>query len=190
MPLNPVKTDTPTATGMGVIGIEKGGAFIFNHLSAPGETDNVAAIKEAPSLDSCGGHAAPGCVYHFHSFTSHDECAFDAKWDSCEWIATLLDGHKLYSHCLAPGQSHYLRSCWRLKHGITDSGSTSSYEHIEGDNCELDMANGYDFTGKGIVDPDGNEITGYAYVASEDYPWVMPYLYGEIGSTCDTFQKG
>ena len=41
----------------------------------------------------------------------------------------------------------------------------------------------------GIVDPDGNEITGYGYVASEDYPWVMPYMYGET-TTCDTLVGG
>ena len=84
----------------------------------------------------------------------------------------MIDGHKLLSHCKPPGSSNYLRSCWQLKAGKTDAGSTSSYEHVPGNDCELDMANGYDFTGKGIVDPAGKEITGYAYVASSDYPWV------------------
>ena len=42
------------------------------------------------------------------------------------------------------------------------------------DDCDLDEANGYDFTGKGIKDPYGREISGYGYVASHDYPYVMP----------------
>ena len=47
----------------------------------------------------------------------------------------------------------------------------------------MDEANGYDFTGKGIKDSEGNEMTGYAYVASEDYPFVMAKFYG---STADS----
>ena len=129
LPLNPTKSSEPVETGMGVIGLMKGGGFLFNHLSAPGDTDNVAAVLEAPSLDTCGGHAAPGCIYHFHSFNTHDQCTHDGKWDECEWIGTLLDGFKLYSHCKLPDSETYLKSCYQLI-SDGDTGSTSSYEHV------------------------------------------------------------
>ena len=44
LPLNPKKASSPVATGMGVVGLLKGGSFMFNHLSAPGDTNNVAFI--------------------------------------------------------------------------------------------------------------------------------------------------
>ena len=44
----------------------------------------------------------------------------------------------------------------------------------------MDEANGYDFTGKGIFDSEGNEITGYAYVGSENYPYVIAKFYGSV----------
>ena len=50
------------------------------------------------------------------------------------------------------------------------------------------MANGYDFTGKGITNSDGQAITGYGYVATDTYPYVMPYLYGE--TKCDDITYG
>ena len=49
--------------------------------------------------------------------------------------------------------------------------------------CHLDEANGYDFTGKGMLDNDGNGISGYAYVASFEYPFI-PIKYR--GSTAQT----
>ena len=140
-------------------------------------------------MDNCGGHGAPGCIYHHHAFIIEDTCAADGKWNQCEWIGTMLDGFKLYSHCKKSGSSSYLKSCYKLKTSSSDEGSTKNWQHVSGTDCDLDIANGYDFTGKGIKDPDGKEITGYGYVASEDYPWVMPYMYGGE-DTCDTLVAG
>ena len=81
-----------------------------------------------------------------------------------------------------------MKSCYKLQK--SDTGSTSSYTHVEGTDCDLDIANGYDFTGKGIKGPDDKEITGYAYVASEDYPWVMPFMYGDETTACNSLVAG
>jgi len=187
LPLNPTKLSAPVATWMGVIGIAKTGGVIFNHLSSPDGVNDVAKVHEGESLDSCHGHAAPGCIYHYHEFSKAHACAFDKTWNECEWIGTMIDGFKLYSHCKASSGT-FLRSCWKLKSGKTDAGSTSSFEHVSGSDCELDQANGYDFTGKGIKDASGNTITGYAYVATDTYPYVMPYLYGK--HDCSTVKQG
>ena len=49
----------------------------------------------------------------------------------------------------------------------TDRASTSSYTFNAGTpGCNLDMANGYQFN------------DGYAYVFTEDYPFIMPGYYG------------
>lgn len=53
----------------------------------------------------------------------------------------------------------------------------------------MDDANGFDFTGKGIKDPSGKAITGYGYVATDDYPWSIPYLYGTVAN-CDSLTNG
>jgi plastocyanin len=58
---------------------------------------------------------------------------------------------------------------------VTEIGddSTDYYFVQDKNNCDLDEANGLDFTGKGYVDERGVDITGYAYVMSDDYPYVM-----------------
>jgi len=81
--------------------------------------------------------------------------------------------------------SRYLTSCYKLVG--TGGESTSDYEFIPGEDCDLDEANGFDFTGKGMFDNEGNELTGYAYLASESYPYVMPYLYGSTNCNFEEY---
>ncbi|CAD7975383.1 unnamed protein product [Amoebophrya sp. A25] len=45
--------------------------------------------------------------------------------------------------------------------------------------CELDEANGFDFTNLNYTDANGREITGYGYLLTEEYPFVPPYFAGE-----------
>ena len=57
---------------------------------------------------------------------------------------------------------------------------TTDYEFVKDkNNCELDEANGFNFTGKSYTDDKGETITGYAYVMSDDYPYVMTHYAGE-----------
>lgn len=59
------KGSTFTDTGMGVIGVTRAGAFIFNHLAtADGSGINDVANHvdgEALSLDACYGHSDKNC---------------------------------------------------------------------------------------------------------------------------------
>ena len=67
-------------------------------------------------------------------------------------------------------KTRYLKSCYVLTG--TGGESTSDFTFTASAACDLDEANGYDFTGKGLTDPTGAAITGYAYVASDAFPWV------------------
>ena len=78
------------------------------------------------------------------------ECSHDKP---CEHIGYIRDGFPLYSQC--PG----LESCY-----VDQTYSP--------DNCNLDEANGFDFTDKGILNPSGEAISGYGYVVTKDYPYV------------------
>jgi len=82
----------------------------------------------------------------------------------------LVDGRRLFSAGCSTGTRN-LKSCYVLTG--TGGESSSDYTFTSSTACDLDEANGYDFTGKGINDNDGNAITGYAYVATDAYPWVM-----------------
>ena len=53
-------------SGMGPVGLAISGAFLFNHLSNPMGSNDVAAVQEDESFDTCMGHSAPGCIYHYH----------------------------------------------------------------------------------------------------------------------------
>ena len=77
-----------------------------------------------------------------------DVCAFDATFDHCEWIGTMFDGFRLYSHCLKK-DGNYLRSCFKQTGAGGESTSDFEFDY-SGLDCDLDIANGYDFTGKGI----------------------------------------
>ena len=53
-------------SGLGPVGLSISGAFLFNHLSNPSGNADVAAVAEDESFDTCMGHSAPGCIYHYH----------------------------------------------------------------------------------------------------------------------------
>lgn len=59
------KGSTFSDTGMGVIGITRAGAFIFNHL-ATGDGSGINDVAnhidgELESLDACAGHSDNNC---------------------------------------------------------------------------------------------------------------------------------
>lgn len=178
IPLNPSQDPNGfKETGMGVIGILKTGAFLYNHKSNRDGVDDVAnhPDNEQPGLDGCHGHSGGTCMYHYHEISKLSECTHDNDWQKCELIGWLRDGFPIYSHCWHPTEERYLKSCFHLRNDVDGGGGddTSDYEFDETGDCDLDLANGFDFTGAGIADSDGNLITGYAYIASESYPYVM-----------------
>lgn len=166
-------SDTP----MGVIGILKTGGFLFNHKSSTDGVDDVAnhPDNEQPGLDGCHGHANSQCQYHYHEVSRLSECTDDGKWDACEHIGWLRDGFPIYSHCPHPTEDRFLKSCYHLMNDLDNGGGddTSDYVFEDKPTCDLDLANGYNFTDKGIRDSNNNEVTGYAYLVSDSYPYVM-----------------
>ena len=78
----------------------------------------------------------------------------------------MRDGIPVFGICEVNGKT--LKSCYRLKTGSVGD-VVEDYFFEEGDDCDLDKANGYIF-------PDGS----YGYIFSENYPFIMP---GYMGST-------
>lgn len=172
----PTKGTKFVSSGLGPVGFAVTGAFLFNHLSNPSGEDDVAAVIEDNSFDTCMGHAAPGCVYHYHR-APKSGCI--PKWNDCVLVGWLRDGFPVYSFCRKKKTGgEFLKTCYELKRG--DGSSTSHYDFNEdrfkSGNCDLDQANGYTFP----ADVWGNEwgIDNYGYVFSEGYPFIMPGYFG------------
>jgi hypothetical protein len=80
-------------------------------------------------------------------------------------------------------------SCYQIA-SDTDGdirGETSDWSHVANTYCDLDAADGYDFSGTGIADSDGKEITGHAHVVTDSYPYVMPFFAGAIWNQVTSF---
>ena len=175
--------DTPSGT----IGILKTGAFLFNHLTEEGK---IVAMTEKHSLDHCHGRASQHCQYHYLEISQNHACSFDKSWDQCEHIGYMLDGSK-YSHCRNDNNADYLKSCYKLRTNHQNINDPDEYvfdrrAYVTGE-CHLNEANAFNF-GKGFVDSKNNTIEGWAYVASETYPFVMPKFMG-IPTVVQTFKR-
>jgi len=178
IPLNPKVNEKyieASKAELGPIGILKTGAFLFNHLSNLDGTIANHVNTEKTSFDSCHGHADDHCRYHNHEISKLHACAYDCVWDECEHIGYMRDGFKIYSHCRKG--SGFLKSCYTLRDGATGTNAADYYYRSNVD-CDLDEANGFDFTNRGYTDHLNNVITGYAYVVSDTFPYVMPKYAG------------
>lgn len=91
VPLAP--TTTNTAMGLGPVGVAVDGVPIFDNQAAPG--DDI--FTEAQSFDRCGGHPAPGGVYHFHGEP------YAISSDDARLIGVLSDGYFVYGRRDADG---------------------------------------------------------------------------------------
>jgi len=172
LPTNPTKWGGFSNTSMGTMGIARTGAFIYNHKSAEAQC-NAAGITEAPTFDSCGGHASPFYEYHYHVLPT----PFTGQ---CQLVGYLYDGFPVYSYC------NGYRSCYELKDKTTNNTSvvttngrqvtvfngcsTNDYQYnaasLTAGTCHLDQANGRMYNGQ------------YAYFITPNYPFVMPQTVG------------
>lgn len=98
---NPVpNTGTPTAVGLGHVGVWKNGVSIFNTQDAMsymslGYWNQNAYVFEGSSFDDCLGHPAPGGEYHHHV---SPKCLYSIT-DSTEHspiIGYAFDGYPVY----------------------------------------------------------------------------------------------
>ena len=147
MPIQPEKSNQFQETCLGPIGVLKSGTLIYNHL----ENLQESFTTHHPTLDKCNGHADSNCFYHIHNISMELDCIHDKP---CELVGYIRDGFPLYSQC--PG----LESCY------------VDHKYNANNDCNLDEANGFDFTDKGITNPNGETIHGYGYVVTRDYPYL------------------
>jgi YHYH protein len=187
LPMNPTPAETMRETPLGIIGVLKTGAFVYNHLTGTHAVANHEA-GEKRSLDKCDGHADPSCRYHYHAISKLAACTHDAlAYDNCELIGHMLDGFPIYSHCFHHGKNRTLASCYKLAFDNSTGAFPADWVHSLQDDCDLDEANGYLFTaGDNIIDEHGEQIVGYGYVATDTYPYVMPYYAGAQWSSITT----
>ena len=169
VPLNPTKSNTYTEYGMGPVGIAFTGAFFYNHLSTP--QGSTAVFNEKPSFDTCNGHSDRNCRYHYHMWP---KCFNNGA--NCSHVGYMLDGFPVYTRCFNSNNSKFLKSCY-FDNGNGDGSHKSHYSFSETNyqngNCDLDKANGYTFTS-----PTPNGYVGYAYIFTDDYPFIMSGYYG------------
>lgn len=160
LPLNP-SVGGYRESGLGPVGVAISGAFFYNHKDAQ---NRVAVSTEGETFDTCMGHADPMCRYHYHKAPS-------CLPTDCSIIGHLRDGVPVHGLCQVQGKR--LRSCYRLRAGAGGS-SVADYYYEEGEDCELDRANGFTF-------PDGS----YGYIFSDNYPFIMPGYRGtELAPIC------
>ena len=182
LPLFPKRRTASQPAPTGITGVLKTGGFIFSPFSSRDNDNDIAMHHsiEGLTLDACDGHADPFCHYHYHGVKKN--CIHDCVFEACKLIGWMVDGFPLYSAC---GE---LKSCYHFKPVQSDSAmGDDSHDYVfdpvgerHGVSCDLDDANGVDFTNLELLDNFGVEITGYGYVATEEYPFVPPRISGEI----------
>jgi hypothetical protein len=104
IPLQPVKSDTPTPTNLGAIGVMISGAPLFNPYEGDNQTvavlDNFtvksANGQDVPFLDSCNGHPTPMGVYHYHGLPECITQTVDVEGEASHIIGVALDGFPIY----------------------------------------------------------------------------------------------
>ncbi|MGL5938982.1 MAG: YHYH protein [Waterburya sp.] len=104
IPLQPVKSDTPTPTNLGAIGVMISGAPLFNPYEGDNQTvavlDNFtvksANGQDVPFLDSCNGHPTPMGDYHYHGLPECITRTVDVEGEASHIIGVALDGFPIY----------------------------------------------------------------------------------------------
>lgn len=150
-----VSPDEYKANRMGPIGMAITGGFFYNPKSSSSGSNDVAVLVEGDSFDKCGGHSDALCNYHYH-----EELTCLDEEEDCPHIGYLRDGISVYNYCTVNGAQ--LNSCYQLKSG-GDNYTSSDYEWVDSEDCDLDENNGYTFS-------DGS----YGYVLTDSYPYTPP----------------
>ncbi len=118
LPLAP--TTTNTAMGLGPVGVAVDGVAIFDNQAAPG--DDI--FQEALSFDRCGGHPAPGGVYHFHGEP------YAISDDDANLVGVLRDGYFVYGRRDADGSLPTLDARGGHMAATADSATPVYHDHL------------------------------------------------------------
>jgi len=191
LPLNPGKLVDESKyeeSSMDTIGAAKTGVGFFNYLANP--QGGVAMLLEGDTMDSCGGHSAPGHKYHYHGnimCITSPAANGSTNYDSCKHLGYHRDGVPVYGFCKDSNGKKFT-SCYKLKSGAeTDTVTTvhktytlglttSSYVWSKTDfdrkKCNLDKANG-------ALNP--HHGGKYTYFMTDSYPFMPSFYAGDQG---------
>lgn len=105
IPLTPTKSDKPTSTSLGPIGVMISGAVLFNPYEGDGKSvatmDNFS-LKNSKGedvyfLDSCNGHPLPTQgEYHYHALPTCITQVVDKEGGPSHLIGVAFDGFPIY----------------------------------------------------------------------------------------------
>ena len=162
---------SPAAAGLtvaatGPVGYLVSCGYLYNHLSRPEGHNN-------PELtDNCLGYVDSDCRYHY--FNTAECIGGFSDSNSGELVGYLFDGYEVrgYSQC----GDRRCRSCMKQQVGTTGH-NVSHYNFLAGSDCDLDEANGH------VIQEDGE--WKYVYVITDNYPFVVPALRGDISELTD-----
>jgi hypothetical protein len=89
LPLNPRAARKPSCTPSGPIGVLDDGVALFNALDGEGRDAGAHEV-----LDACGGHPAPGNIYHHHDVPP---CILSkVRNGTTKLVGYALDGYGIY----------------------------------------------------------------------------------------------
>lgn len=88
LPARPKAASQPSCLNLGAIGVLDDGVMLFDALDAQGRD---AVAHEV--LDRCGGHPAPGGVYHYHEVSP---CLLATARGPATLVGYAIDGYGIY----------------------------------------------------------------------------------------------
>jgi hypothetical protein len=124
LPVAPSTASSPTCLGGGPIGVLTNGVFIFDALDGPGRDGAAHEVQ-----DLCGGHPAPGNLYHYHDVST---CIRAAATGSSTVVGWAYDGFPIVVERDAAGNlptNADLDECHGRTAPILDNGKTVTIYH-------------------------------------------------------------
>ncbi|HTM19202.1 MAG TPA: YHYH protein [Kofleriaceae bacterium] len=172
IPLAPVESAAPADVPLaGAAAVAVNGLPIYGPTEAPQMGYRDPVLDQL--LDYCGGHTAPGGMYHFHA---RPDCLFaDAAGNTYLVLGWAFDGYPILAPYACSDDACTevveLQSSWRQVeevYGTTIENAWDAHEYVDGLG-DLDRCNGRALPGG-----------GYAYFATDSFPYFLGCYHGEV----------
>lgn len=187
----PVYTGTASFAqmpGVGLNGVTFEPGTAETATCSSGETYRIEALQDLYDLglDMNNAHVQPGGQYHYHGLSELMVHAFDSDEDLV-LVGFAADGHLMYvSKSDAYASSYSLSTETRTGTDCLISGPAGTVVDLEGTTPDGTYGSDWAYTeGAGDLDEcNGIEIDGtYAYVITDEYPYIPRCLMGEAANT-------
>lgn len=187
----PVYTGTASyaqTPGVGLNGVTFEPGTAETATCSSGETYRIEALQDLYDLglDMNNAHVQPGGQYHYHGLSELMVDAFDSDEDLV-LVGFAADGHLMYvSKSDAYASSYSLSTETRTGTDCLISGPDGTVVDLEGTTPDGTYSSDWIYTeGAGDLDQcNGTEIDGtYAYVITDEYPYIPRCLMGEAANT-------